>query len=81
LTNISISSIVSSLPEVLFSISYTPLVKLVAVVPVHVPTFSISRMCFLIASISIFRYWTVLFLSFTCLVVFSSISLRDLLFL
>jgi hypothetical protein len=44
--------------------------------------FSISRVAsicvFFIASIFIFRSWTILFIFFTCLVVFSCLYLRDL---
>lgn len=45
------------------------------------PRFSISRICsdcfFFIVSVSNFRSWTV-FISFSCLITFSCISLRDL---
>ena len=59
LTNESISSIVSSAPEILSSISCILLVILVSVVPVHLPRFSISRIplvcVFFITPISVFK--------------------------
>jgi hypothetical protein len=65
LTVVSISSIVSSMPEILSSICVL-LVMFASVVPVLFPRFSISRVSsvcvFFIASIFIFRYYTVLFI-------------------
>jgi hypothetical protein len=59
LAGVSISSIISSTPESLSSISCTLLVMFVSVVPVLLPRFSISRIpsgcIFFIASISNFR--------------------------
>ena len=82
LVDISIYSTVSSMPEILSSISYILLVMLASVVSVLFTRFFISRISsvcvFFIASITTFRFYTVLFNSFTCLIVFSFISLRDL---
>jgi hypothetical protein len=81
-TVVSVSSMVSSMPEILSSISCILLVILASVVPVLVLRFYISRVVsfcvFASVSISIFRSWMVFFISFTCLIVFSCISLRDL---
>ena len=59
------------------------LAMLISLAPVLFPRFSISRIpsvcVFFIASISIFSSWRVLFISFTCLIVFPCISLKDLL--
>ena len=69
LTGLSVSSIVSSMAESFSSISCILLVMLASVVPVQVPRFSISRIpsvCVLfLSSISLFRIWTLLFISFT----------------
>lgn len=73
LTDVSISSITFSTPEILASISCILLVMFLPIVPVHTPRFSISRIpsvyVFFIAFISTFRSWTVLFISFTSLIV------------
>jgi hypothetical protein len=78
LTDVSISSIVSSTPEILYSISCTLLVRLVSIVPVRFPRFSVSRilLCFLYC----YFHFHVLhsFISFTCLIVFSYMAVRDL---
>jgi hypothetical protein len=77
-----ISSIVSSRPENLSSIFCILLVILTSVKSDLFPMFSISKfpsICvFFIVSTSTFRIWTALFNSFTFLIVFSYISLRDL---
>ena len=82
LTGIWISSMVSSIPDILSSFSYIPSVMPTYVVPVLSPMFSISRVAsicdFSIVSISIFRSWIILANSFTCLIIFYFISLRDL---
>ena len=82
LTEVSISSLVSSTSEFLSSITCILLVMLASVVTVLFPRFAILRISsvfiFFIASISTFRSCTVVFISFTCLIVFSCMSLRDL---
>ena len=79
---VSISSKVFSMPEILSSVSAALLALFAWVAPDLFPRFSISSVAsiydFLIVSISIFRTWTTLFNYFTCLIVFSYISLRDL---
>lgn len=81
LTDVSISSIVF-LPEILSSISGILFIMLASVVPVPFPRFSISSIpsvsVFFMVSISSFRSCTVLFISYTCLIVFSCIYLREL---
>ena len=80
LTVMSISSIVSSYTR--DSLLYY--LFLYSVTPDLFSRFSMSKVASLcdlcIVSISIFRFWTVLFHSFTCLIVFSCISLRGLCF-
>ena len=74
--------LLSSKPEILTAISHILLLILVSVVSVLFPRFPISRISsvctFFTASISIFMSWTVLFIFFTCLIVFSCISFRNL---
>jgi hypothetical protein len=69
------------LPEILSSISCILLVVLVSMTPDLFPSVSFSSVAFLcdflIAYISIFRSWVVLFNSFSCLFVFSCNSLKD----
>ena len=73
---------ISSAPDILFSIHCIQLVNLTFVILDLFPRFSISRFASIyvlfIVSTSTFRSWTALSNSFTYLVVFSYISLKDL---
>lgn len=74
LTDASTYSLVSSMHEILASISYILLLKLTSLVPVWISKYFISRFLsfcvFFIASNYISSSWTVLFVSFNCLFVF-----------
>jgi hypothetical protein len=82
LTVVSVSSKVSSIPEILSSVSCILLVILTSVILhflfrfFHVQDFSIC--IFFGVSTSTFRSWTALFNSFTCLIVLSSLSVNHL---
>lgn len=74
-TDLLISSIISYTPDILSSISCILLVMIMYVLLVVFPWFSISRIAsvciFFNASSSLFRSWSVLFISFTSVIIFS----------
>lgn len=84
LTGVSISSIVSSGPEIPWSTSSFLLYSICVCSSWYL--FYIlhhqerPRLGFLNASISISRYWTLLFTSFTCFIVYACISLYSFIF-
>lgn len=74
--DVSMPSMLSCMPQILSYISCILLVMGASCSLFHLHV--CLHLCLSIASISIFRSWTVLFISFACLIVFSCISLRDL---